>query len=154
MLLPIAQKPKNKRQGLDKKRYNRIAPFYDQFESPMELFNYSRWRAKLRQHFPSEGTILEVGVGTGKNLPFYNKQQRLLAIDISEKMLQIGLNLSQFCENALREATITLKTSKSSSNIKTRFLDKNSFGKEVLVDGTGFEPAASTMPTVESGSNV
>ena len=83
----MVQEPVNKKQDLDKKRYNRLAPFYDQFESPMELFNYSRWRKKLRQYLPTKGTILEVGVGTGKNLPFYNKQQRLVAVDVSEKML-------------------------------------------------------------------
>ena len=84
----MAQEPERKKQDLDKKRYNRLAPFYDQFESPMELFNYSRWRKKLRQYIPTKGTILEVGVGTGKNLPFYNKQQRIIAVDVSEKMLQ------------------------------------------------------------------
>jgi ubiquinone/menaquinone biosynthesis C-methylase UbiE len=88
----MAQEPKGKMQGLDKKRYNRLAPFYDQFESPMELFNYSRWRAKLRQYIPNKGTLLEVGVGTGKNLPFYNKHQRIIAIEISEKMLQRAKN--------------------------------------------------------------
>ena len=82
----MVQEPVNKKQDLDKKRYNRIAPFYDQFESPMELFNYSRWRAKLRQYIPSKGTILEVGVGTGKNLPFYNKHLKIVAVDVSKKM--------------------------------------------------------------------
>ncbi len=88
----MVQEPTNKKQNLDKKRYNRLAPFYDQFENPMELFNYSRWRAKLRQYIPSKGTILEVGVGTGKNLPFYNKHQKIVAVDVSEKMLQRAKN--------------------------------------------------------------
>ncbi|MCJ7714065.1 class I SAM-dependent methyltransferase [Candidatus Bathyarchaeota archaeon] len=88
----MVQEPVNKKQGLDKKRYNRLAPFYDQFESPMELFNYSRWRANLRQYIPSKGTILEVGVGTGKNLPFYNKHLKIVAVDVSEKMLQRAKN--------------------------------------------------------------
>ena len=88
----MAQGTKSNKQGLDKKRYNRLAPFYDQFESPMELFNYSRWRKELRQYVPSTGTILEVGVGTGKNLPFYNKHQRIIAVDVSEKMLQRAKN--------------------------------------------------------------
>jgi ubiquinone/menaquinone biosynthesis C-methylase UbiE len=94
----MVQEPKSNKQGLDKKRYNRIAPFYDQFESPMELFNYSRWRTKLRQYIPTKGTILEVGVGTGKNLPFYNKHQRLVAIEISEKMLQRAKNKKSMAE--------------------------------------------------------
>ncbi len=94
----MAQGPRNKSQVLDKKRYNRLATFYDQFETPMELFNYSRWRAKLRQYIPSKGTILEVGVGTGKNLPFYNKHQRIVAVDISEKMLQRAKNKKSTAE--------------------------------------------------------
>jgi demethylmenaquinone methyltransferase/2-methoxy-6-polyprenyl-1,4-benzoquinol methylase len=88
----MIQERKKSANGLDKKRYNRLAPFYDQFESPMELFNYSRWRAKLRQYIPRKGTILEVGVGTGKNLPFYNKYQKIVAVEISEKMLQRAKN--------------------------------------------------------------
>jgi ubiquinone/menaquinone biosynthesis C-methylase UbiE len=58
----------------------------------MELFNYSRWRRELRQYVPTKGIILEVGVGTGKNLPFYNKNQKIVAVDVSEKMLQRAKN--------------------------------------------------------------
>jgi ubiquinone/menaquinone biosynthesis C-methylase UbiE len=88
----MAQESDSNMQSLDKKRYNRIAPFYDQFESPMELFNYSRWRKELRQYIPTKGTLLEVGVGTGKNLPFYNKHQKIVAVDVAEKMLQRAKN--------------------------------------------------------------
>ncbi len=43
------------------------------------------------------------------------------------------------------------KIRKESQNDKSsEFLDRNSFQKEVLVDGTGFEPAASAMPTLRS----
>jgi ubiquinone/menaquinone biosynthesis C-methylase UbiE len=58
----------------------------------MEIFNYSRWREKMRQYIPKKGTILEIGVGTGKNLSYYNKNQRLVAADISEKMIQKAKN--------------------------------------------------------------
>ncbi len=92
ILLSVTQEPKRKKQGLDRKRYNRIAPFYDQFESPMELRNYSRWRERMRQYMPKKGTIMEIGVGTGKNMPYYKKNQRLVATDISEKMLQKAKN--------------------------------------------------------------
>ena len=94
----MAQEITNKKQSLDKKRYNRLAPFYDQFESPMELFNYSRWRKKLRQYLPRKGTILEVGVGTGKNLSFYNRNQKIVAVDVSEKMLQRAKNKKSISE--------------------------------------------------------
>ena len=79
-----------------------------------------------------------------------------LSIDseIVKNAKQIGLNLSQFCENCLRNAILKLKSVENSQNSeKERFsLSKGSlFGKrESLVDGTGFEPAASTMPTWRS----
>jgi len=76
------------KKGLDKKRYNRIAAVYDSLESPMELLSYSRWRKEVFKWIPKKGTILEVGVGTGKNLPYYHKNHEVFAIDISENMLQ------------------------------------------------------------------
>lgn len=106
MLELLTSKRKNEKQSLDKKRYNRLAPFYDQFESPMELFNYSRWRIKLRQYIPIKGTILEVGVGTGKNLPFYNKDQKIVAVDISEKMLQRAKNKKSLADVNLAQMDV------------------------------------------------
>ncbi len=75
------------KEGLDKTRYNRIAAVYDSLESPMELLSYSRWRKEIFKWIPKKGKILEVGVGTGKNLPNYHKNQEVSAIDISENML-------------------------------------------------------------------
>jgi ubiquinone/menaquinone biosynthesis C-methylase UbiE len=74
--------------GVDKKRYNRIAVVYDSLESPMELLSYSCWRKEVLKWVPKKGTILEVGVGTGKNLPFYNRNQGIFAVDVSENMLK------------------------------------------------------------------
>ncbi|MDH5461130.1 MAG: methyltransferase domain-containing protein [Candidatus Bathyarchaeota archaeon] len=76
------------KKGLAKKRYNRIAAVYDSLESPMELLSYSRWRKEVFKWIPKKGTILEVGVGTGKNLSNYHKNHEVFAIDISENMLQ------------------------------------------------------------------
>lgn len=53
------------KKGLDKKRYDRVAKFYDIFESPMELLAFSSWRRELTKNV--EGNlVLEVGIGTGK----------------------------------------------------------------------------------------
>lgn len=69
-----------------KKRYNRIAPFFDLLEAPMEGMLFRPWRqrlwAKVNGHH-----ILEVGVGTGKNFDFYPKGAKITAVDFSPKML-------------------------------------------------------------------
>lgn len=67
-------------------RYDRISRYYDTFESLLEVFLFSKWRMMLWEY--PRGKILEVGVGTGKNIPYYPKVKRLIAIDISEGMLE------------------------------------------------------------------
>ena len=68
-----------------KRRYNRIAWIYDVLESGMECM-INRFRGRLWGRV-QKGEILEVGVGTGKNIDFYQKFHKVTAIDISEKML-------------------------------------------------------------------
>jgi len=69
-----------------RKRYNRVAPIYDLMEGFMERSRYSKWRDLLWSKV--EGTsILEVGVGTGKNFPYYPKGAEIIAVDFSDKML-------------------------------------------------------------------
>ena len=68
-----------------KHAYDRIARIYDCMELPMEMMSFSRWRRELLSDI--SGRILEVGVGTGKNLPYYPKDANLVAIDISTNML-------------------------------------------------------------------
>lgn len=70
-----------------RKRYNRIAPVYDFMEDLVERSCYSLWRELLWSKV--EGSrILEVGVGTGKNFPYYSANAEITAIDFSEKMLR------------------------------------------------------------------
>ncbi len=70
-----------------KRRYNRIATLYDLMEGLIERSRYGKWRELLWSKV--EGThILEVGVGTGKNLPYYPANAEITAIDFSEKMLK------------------------------------------------------------------
>jgi len=72
-----------------RKRYNRVAPFYDFMEGLVERSRYGKWRELLWSKV--EGNrILEVGVGTGKNFPFYPSDAEIIAIDFSEKMLDRG----------------------------------------------------------------
>ena len=72
---------------LAKRRYNRIAPVYEFMEGLIERSRYGKWRELLWSGV--EGThILEVGVGTGKNFPYYPLNAEITAVDFSEKMLR------------------------------------------------------------------
>ena len=69
-----------------KKKYNRFSLFYDLVEWPIEKLLFSKWRKKLLKN--SKGKVLEIGVGTGKNLSYYNYHKiDLTVIDISKGML-------------------------------------------------------------------
>jgi ubiquinone/menaquinone biosynthesis C-methylase UbiE len=67
-------------------KYNRIAPIYELIDLPLELFFFRKWRRKALSNL--RGKVLEVGVGTGRNLEFYSSQSSVTGIDISEKMLE------------------------------------------------------------------
>jgi len=70
-----------------KKRYNRVAKFYDILDKPMEMAA-SKWREKLLSE--AKGQVLEVGIGTGKNIPYYPENIELTGIDFSPKMVEIA----------------------------------------------------------------
>lgn len=70
-----------------KQRYDRIAPYFDSLEGFLEGLFFSDWRKILWQKVQGDH-ILEVGVGTGKNFPYYPDNGNITAIDFSEKMLQ------------------------------------------------------------------
>ncbi len=67
-------------------RYNRVASIYDLMEAPVEIFLASGWREIIWSRVEG-GNVLEVGVGTGKNISYHPEESRVTAIDISEKML-------------------------------------------------------------------
>lgn len=68
------------------RRYDRQAPTYDLFEAPVELL-MARWRRRLWQLLPPGARVLEVGVGTGKNLRWHPPGVSITAVDFSPKML-------------------------------------------------------------------
>jgi len=72
--------------AITRARYNRIAPLYDAVEWFTEHTAFGAWRQQLWTGVPA-GRVLEVGVGTGKNLPFYPPGAQVTAIDLSERML-------------------------------------------------------------------
>jgi ubiquinone/menaquinone biosynthesis C-methylase UbiE len=66
-------------------RYQRIAPLYDLLDLPFEYGRYRRIRRLLFQGL--SGRLLEAGVGTGRNFPFYPPGGKVVGIDISPAML-------------------------------------------------------------------
>ncbi|MDI3540106.1 MAG: hypothetical protein PWR29_1621 [Methanolobus sp.] len=66
-------------------KYDRFSHVYDLMEMPMELMRYGDWRREVFSGL--KGRVLEVGVGTGKNIPYYPDNCEMVGIDISSKML-------------------------------------------------------------------
>jgi len=69
-----------------RRKYDRVAWMYDFMESPMEFFSFADFRRDLLSQ--ARGKILEIGVGTGKNLPWYPPGADLTGIDVSPRMLE------------------------------------------------------------------
>ena len=68
------------------RRYNRQAAVYDLTEAPMELLALRGLRRRLWSEVDGP-LVLEIGVGTGKNLPHHPQGVRTVAADISPRML-------------------------------------------------------------------
>jgi ubiquinone/menaquinone biosynthesis C-methylase UbiE len=71
----------------EQKTYDRHSRWYDLTQWPMEAFGLGRLRRRLWDQVQG-GRVLEVGVGTGRNLPYYPAQSRVIAIDLSPGMLR------------------------------------------------------------------
>lgn len=69
-----------------RKRYNTTSVIYDLMEWPIEQLWYKKWRRQLWNHINGP-KVLEIGVGTGKNIPFYPNSVYIAGIDLSEGML-------------------------------------------------------------------
>jgi len=83
---PVRAQPDSRRTEQTRHRYDRFAPFYDPMEILAEL-QYRRWRARLWADVGGP-EVLEVGVGTGRNLPYHPAGVHVVAIDLSPRMLQ------------------------------------------------------------------
>lgn len=77
-----------------RQRYDRLAPYFDGLEGFLEGLLFRRLRKKLWAQ-ASGVHILEIGVGTGKNFPFYPDDARITAIDFSPKMLEMARRKQQ-----------------------------------------------------------
>ena len=65
---------------LTRARYQRISSMYDRMEGLMEK-RIRPWRQQLWQ-FANGPRLLEVGVGTGKNIEFWPREGKVTAIDL------------------------------------------------------------------------
>ena len=74
-------------QAVVRGRYDRVAPIYDLVGYPVERLAFKRWRRQIWSKV--EGTnLLEVGVGTGKNIAHYPPGVHVTGVDISPRMLE------------------------------------------------------------------
>ena len=71
-----------------RKRYDRVAAFYDLEQALGERLLFGRLRQELWTRVPEDARVLEVGVGTGINMSLYPRDARVSAIDVSERMLR------------------------------------------------------------------
>jgi len=68
-----------------RRTYQRIAWLYDLLDLP---FEYGRYRPLRRRVFRGVGgTVLDAGVGTGRNMPFYPRSASVTGLDLSPAML-------------------------------------------------------------------
>jgi phosphatidylethanolamine/phosphatidyl-N-methylethanolamine N-methyltransferase len=72
--------------GLTRSRYDRLAPLYDAIQWPMER-RARGWRQQLWSRVAGD-RILELGIGTGSNLPFHPPGKTIIGVDLSPRMLE------------------------------------------------------------------
>lgn len=66
--------------------YERVASIYDIYDGAMEFMGGASRRREVVSR--ARGETLEVGIGTGRNLEYYQPGVALTGIDVSERMLE------------------------------------------------------------------
>jgi ubiquinone/menaquinone biosynthesis C-methylase UbiE len=69
-------------------KYDRFARWYDWVEGVPDILGVSRLRRRVLRR--ASGGVLEVAVGTGKNLCYYPANCRIIALDVSAEMLNVA----------------------------------------------------------------
>lgn len=67
------------------KKFDRTSRLYDWIDWPFERFRYRKIRKRIWEEL--SGKILDAGVGTGCNIPFYPMNARVAGVDLSQGML-------------------------------------------------------------------
>ena len=87
MEMSVRQTPAEQRATeIARARWERLAAGYDQREAWMESRMFAAWRQRLWARV-SGPRVLEVGVGTGRNMAYYPPGMQITAIDFSPAML-------------------------------------------------------------------
>ena len=68
-------------------KYERIAPFYDFLDGSFERRRYRAVRPLIFAEVIGAGRLLDCGVGTGRNIPYYPPEARVTGIDLCAGML-------------------------------------------------------------------
>ncbi|MDP3882418.1 MAG: methyltransferase domain-containing protein [Nanoarchaeota archaeon] len=71
-----------------RRKYEDFASKYDLVVSPIELLLVARLRKSLLKN--AKGEVLEVGIGTGRNLKYYPQNYKITGIDLTPAMLDIS----------------------------------------------------------------
>ena len=74
-------------------RYDRNARFYDWADFVVERLLYARLRSRLWSRVPP-GRGLEIGVGTGRNMPYHPPGSHVTTVDLSTRMLLRALRMA------------------------------------------------------------
>ena len=69
-------------------KYQKFAPWYDLIEGILEFLGVKSLRRRLLHR--ASRRVLEVAVGTGKNLRYYPEGCQITAVDLSPAMLEIA----------------------------------------------------------------
>ena len=67
--------------------YGRIAPFYDLLDLPFEHGRYRSMRPVVFERVADAERLLDCGVGTGRNIPYYPPRAKVVGIDLSIEMM-------------------------------------------------------------------
>ena len=71
-------------------KYDRFARWYDHVEGVLDHLGLRTLRRSVLSE--ASGKVLEVAVGTGKNLAYYQRDCRIIALDLSSEMLKVTRN--------------------------------------------------------------
>ena len=86
MISVSSSKPDPSATNATRRRYQRLSSIYDVMEGLAE-WRYHPWRTKLWSQVRGLH-VLEVGIGTGKNMPFYPAGISISGIDLTPGMLR------------------------------------------------------------------
>ncbi len=65
----------------------------------MEKRVFSKWRKMVWEMVQPDSKVLEVGIGTGKNIPYYPEYIEIVGVDFSQGMLDKALQRSNKYQN-------------------------------------------------------